>query len=369
MFHSHARFIAAIAAALGGLFAATDAATSADLGAQPRLAEPTTPASSQWQFSFTPYGWMLNVNGNVTARGHTVDVNDSFFEIVEKSDSLLAWMSYFEARKGPFSLFTDVVWADLGFPGHAQDDFNRQASGHPFERFPGVGVSVDANLHIKGHAQLDYQSVIVQSGAGLEVAHWSGPSSRTGLELLAGARYWNQNVDTSISLKGNFTADVTASATFEPRDVLKQILRERGFRLNPRRAKLLQHVIDQRFGSGQDITLSRTVQVDVSKAVAFAQSGDLEWVDPFVGFRIRHEMGPSKELGLEADFGGFGVGSDFSWQVVGTYGFDTTCLGTPLHAVIGYRALSVDFSENGKFGKNGIDMVQHGPIMGVTFRW
>ena len=80
----------------------------------------------------------------------------------------------------------------------------------------------------------------------------------------------------------------------------------------------------------------------MSKAVAFAPSGDLEWVDPFVGFRIRHEMGPSKELGLEADFGGFGVSSDFSWQVVGTYGFDTTCLGTPLNAVIGYRALSVD---------------------------
>jgi hypothetical protein len=278
-------------------------------------------------------------------------------------------MSYFEARKGPFSLFTDVVWADLGFPGHAQDDFNRQASGHPFERFPGVAVNVDANLHIKGHAQLDYQSVIVQSGAGLELAHWSGPSSRTGLELLAGARYWNQNVDTSVSLKGNFTADVGASATFDPRDVLAQILRDRGFRPRSRRAKLFQHVIDQRFGSGQDVTVSRTVQVDVEKAVAFDSTGDLEWVDPFVGFRVRHEMGPSKELGLEADFGGFGVGSNFSWQVVGTYRFDTTCLGTPLHAVIGYRALSVDFSENGKFGKNGIDMVQHGPIMGVTFRW
>jgi hypothetical protein len=370
MVQSNRGFATAIATALMGLFVTTAPAMSADLGPQPRapLAEPSPPPNP-WQLSFTPYGWMLNVNGNVIARGHTVDVNDSFFEIVEKSDSLLAWMSYFEARKGPFSLFTDVVWADLGFPGHAQDDFNRQASGHPFERFPAVGVSVDGNLHIKGHAQLDYQSVIVQSGAGLEVAHWSGPSSRTGLELLAGARYWNQNVDTSVSLKGNFTADVAASATFEPRDVLKQILRDRGFRFNPRRAKLLQHVINERFGPGQDVTLSRTVQVDVSKAVAFAQTGDLEWVDPFVGFRVRHEMGPSKELGLEADFGGFGVGSDFSWQVVGTYGFDTTCLGTPLHAVIGYRALSVDFSENGKFGKNGIDMVQHGPIMGVTFRW
>ena len=93
---------------------------------------------------------MINVDGNVTARNHTVDVNDSFFEIVEKSDSLLAWMSYFEARKGAFSLFTDVVWLDLGFPGHAKDDFNRQASGHPFDRFPGVGVSVDADLAHQG---------------------------------------------------------------------------------------------------------------------------------------------------------------------------------------------------------------------------
>jgi hypothetical protein len=135
----HRRFVAAVAVALVGLLVTTCPAVSADLGPQPRLAEPAP--SNPWQFSFTPYGWMLNVNGNVTARGHTVDVNDTFFQIVEKSDSLLAWMSYFEARKGPFSLFTDVVWADLGFPGHAQDDFNRQASGHPFERFPAVGVS------------------------------------------------------------------------------------------------------------------------------------------------------------------------------------------------------------------------------------
>ena len=37
--------------------------------------------------------------------------------------------------------------------------------------------------------------------------------------------------------------------------------------------------------------------------------------------------------------------------------------------VIGYRALAVDFSENGRFGKNGVDDVQHGPVMGVRFRW
>ncbi|HEY6921513.1 MAG TPA: hypothetical protein VI390_07930, partial [Methyloceanibacter sp.] len=115
--------------------------------------------------------------------------------------------------------------------------------------------------------------------------------------------------------------------------------------------------------------VERTVQVDVTKAVSFASANDLEWVDPFVGFRVRHAIGPSKELNLEGDVGGFGAGSDFSWQVVGTYGFDTSLCGTPFHAVLGYRALAVDFSENGKFGKNGLDFVQLGPIMGATFRW
>jgi hypothetical protein len=58
-----------------------------------------------------------------------------------------------------------------------------------------------------------------------------------------------------------------------------------------------------------------------------------------------------------------------SWQVVGSYGFDVSCLGKPPHTVIGYRALAVDYSENSRFGKDGLDMVQHGPMMGVSFRW
>ena len=41
----------------------------------------------------------------------------------------------------------------------------------------------------------------------------------------------------------------------------------------------------------------------------------------------------------------------------------------PLHTVIGYRALAVDFSENGRFGKSSLDVVKHGPVMGVTLNW
>jgi hypothetical protein len=35
---------------------------------------------------------------------------------------------------------------------------------------------------------------------------------------------------------------------------------------------------------------------------------------------------------------------------------------------MGYRALALDYSENGRFGKDGLDVVQHGPVMGVSLR-
>ena len=84
-------------AACAAWLAASSPASASDLAYAP-------PVSSGWQFSFTPYAWAINVNGNVTARGHTVDINEDFFQIVDKSDSILAWMSYFEARKGRFSV-------------------------------------------------------------------------------------------------------------------------------------------------------------------------------------------------------------------------------------------------------------------------
>jgi hypothetical protein len=286
----------------------SDPAASADLA--PTYAQP--PAIDKWEFSLTPYGWATSITGDITARGHKVDVNESFIELVEKSDSLLAWMSYFEARKGRFAFFTDFVWADLGFPGR----FN--ITRDPLGRFD------RATLNVRGNAQLDYQELIIQSGVAYEIARWqSAAGSFTALDLMGSARYWNQDVDLSLRVTGTLTVD----------------LRELG------------------------------LQLQRSRRVAIARSGDLEWVDPVVGARIRHQIAPGREFMLLGDIGGFGAGSEFSWQAVATYGFDVNCFGSPLHTVIGYRALAVDFSENGQFGKNALDVVQHGPVLGVTFRW
>ena len=103
--------------------------------------------------------------------------------------------------------------------------------------------------------------------------------------------------------------------------------------------------------------------------MAVSRSGDLEWVDPVVGARIRHQFASGSEFNLLGDVGGFGAGSEFSWQAVATYGFDVNAFGTTMRSVVGYRALSVDYSENTQHGKSGLDWIQHGPILGVAFRW
>lgn len=301
-------------AVLLGFLASSGPALSADLGPGPgaTYVQPAEPAS-QWTFDFTPYGWFTGINGNATTRGHTVDVNESFIEIAENSDSFAALMGYFEARKGRLGLFTDVVWADLGFPGQ----LNVKRS--PFARLPSATISV------KGRAQLDYESTIIQSGVAYEVAKWAngtGPGF-TALDVTGSARYWNQQTDLTLNVSGTLEADL------------------------------------KRLG----------LKVKRSRSFALADGGTLEWIDPVVGMRLRHRTASGSDLDFIGDVGGFGAGSEFSWQAVATYGFDVSMFGSTMRSVVGYRALSVDYSENGRHGRNGIDWIQHGPLLGVNFSW
>jgi len=54
---------------------------------------------------------------------------------------------------------------------------------------------------------------------------------------------------------------------------------------------------------GKKISESRSTQIDLDGVVARASSGDLEWVDPFIGGSVRHEFDAGKELNVEADVG------------------------------------------------------------------
>jgi hypothetical protein len=81
-------------------------------------------------------------------------------------------------------------------------------------------------------------------------------------------------------------------------------------------------------------------------------------------------MAPGQNLAVRGDVGGFDVGSQFSWQVIATYDF--RLCATDRYAIdgyLGYRALSVDYSEGSGANRYEYDAVQHGPVMGATVRF
>lgn len=66
----------------------------------------------------------------------------------------------------------------------------------------------------------------------------------------------------------------------------------------------------------------------------------MDWVDPLVGARIRHQWRLGHERMLRGDVGGFGAGSEFSWNVLTAYSFCAQN-GVTYTGLLGYRALDV----------------------------
>jgi len=271
---------------------------------------PMAAESSGWQFRATPYVWIPGVSGDVAVRGNPVNIDFNVFDVFDSGssgvdlDSLAALMGYLEISKGRWSVYGDLIWGNFGLSGDAVSQRNPTAN---------LTLSADAN------AGLDYETTIVESGVAYEVANWSRAQSSTALDLLGGARYWNQQLDLSLAVTG---------------------------------------AVD--FGR---------LGLERSGSRAVARSGTIDWVDPFVGFRVRHELSPGQELQFLGDVGGFGAGSDFSWQLFAGYSFDFSVWQSTLHGLVGYRALAVDYSDGNGTNANSIDLVLHGPVAGLSFRW
>jgi hypothetical protein len=295
---------AVVSKSMPGLIAAAvwllvSPALAADLPSRAPLVVQPTDAPNAWSFRFVPYGWLTSIKGTQTVRGRSAKVDASFIDIVEKSDSLLALMGDFEARKGRFSFYSDLVWSKIGAEG-----------GNVRTRSPAPGITGSVGRTLS----LDVQMAIIEVGATYEVAR-SGPIA---FDLLGGVRYWYQ--ETELGLDVTPTFDI----------------------------------------GGLEISGSR----------AFARSGSVDWLDPLIGARLRYAVAPGHELVLRGDVGGFGAGSEFSWQAIAAYGFDFGVYnGITFLGVIGYRALSVDYAQGSGRTRYEFDAVQHGPVLGISARF
>lgn len=278
---------------------------------RPATAEAREGASSAandpdpWRFEAAAYGWLMSTSGSATAKGRTVDLDASFIQLLQKSDSLIGYMGYFEANKGRVGFYADLVFAKLGFANTMLSDRNPVA---------GLKISATANT------ALTYSMAIIETGGLYELHRWPGSEgSSTALDALLGFRIWNQSVDANY--------DVIGAVDFS------------------------------RLGFQRGIGFST------------AGTGNLTWVDPLVGLRLRHQFTPAQKIAVRGDIGGFGFQSSLTWQASAIYSYAWQFTGYQLVVGVGYRALGVNYSTGSGDAVNGVDMVLHGPVMGAAIRF
>ncbi|MDX8508746.1 hypothetical protein [Mesorhizobium captivum] len=95
---------------------------------------------------------------------------------------------------------------------------------------------------------------------------------------------------------------------------------------------------------------------------AFSGSDGATWVDPMIGAKVRYNINETWYLNGWALIGGFGAGSDLTWDLLAGVGYQ---YNEHVSFALGYRALGVDYDHDGFV----YDVVQHGPILGTVIKF
>lgn len=124
----------------------------------------------------------------------------------------------------------------------------------------------------------------------------------------------------------------------------------------------------KRFDVGSDTTLDllgglRAWKLDGRVSVppaAISVSPGADFVDPILAARVNTRLNDRWSVLSYADIGGFGVGSDLTWQAAVTANYQAT---DRLFLSVGWRHLNVDYSDRGTVFKGAMT----GPVVGATF--
>jgi hypothetical protein len=260
-------------------------------------------------FSAGLYLWVTGMSGDLTARGRDIPIDLSFIDLVNATDTLVGLFGYFEGRKGRFGFALDAAYARLSADLDA--------------RLTSVGP-VDVSLEGGGW---DFR-LFVLDFAGFyrfyEVGHWDETERTThkrplmAFDALLGGRYSHEKID----LEG--TVRTTGTLNDQP-------------------------------------TLNETYP--------FALEPSDHLVDPILGGRVLLWPAERVHLALWGDFGGFGAGHDFTWQLKGVGGYSFRMFGLDSSVFAGYRSLYVEREVEEAGETMDMSITLHGPVVGLTCRF
>jgi hypothetical protein len=94
--------------------------------------------------------------------------------------------------------------------------------------------------------------------------------------------------------------------------------------------------------------------------------GSQHWIDPLIGARHTFQISEPWSVTLRGDVGGFGVGSDFSWQAVARVSWE---FSESAWLTLGYRVVDVDYRDGSGSDEFRYDVTTSGFLLGVIFGW
>ncbi len=112
------------------------------------------------------------------------------------------------------------------------------------------------------------------------------------------------------------------------------------------------------------VSIKLTTESDI--AVLDDVSRKADWVDPIVGMRFQSPVSDTIGIGLVANIGGFGVGSDMSVQIRPMVNF---AVAENITVDAGYQLLYIDYEHGSGDRRFLYDVATDGPIIGATFRF
>lgn len=125
--------------------------------------------SDGWHLSVTPYLWMTGIEGDVTVRGNTADVDVGFDDIWDALD--FAGQVHIEAQKGRWGLLLDPTF---------------------------MALSADEELNV-ADAEMEIDMWIVEFGGFYRIMDSPGFKDRPmSLDVLGGGRYWDMETQLDI---------------------------------------------------------------------------------------------------------------------------------------------------------------------------
>jgi len=104
------------------------------------------------------------------------------------------------------------------------------------------------------------------------------------------------------------------------------------------------------------------LNLDVSGAFNRSASPEKGWTDPIVGLRGQWNINDRWYLAGKGDIGGFGVSSDFTWNIQATVGYNFT---KNFSAEVGYRYFDTDYNRGGFI----YDMAEKGALINFILKF